>query len=55
MYAHFVPLHVVAEAFAPLHTLLQPPQVEVDESDVSHPLMSGAPVWQSAKPVSQPA
>jgi hypothetical protein len=55
VYWQLVPVHVVAEAFAPLHVTPHAPQLVVDESDVSHPLISGGVVLQSAKPVSQPA
>jgi hypothetical protein len=55
VYVHEVPLHCDAEASVPEQTTPHAPQFVVDESDVSHPLMSGAVVTQSANPVSQPA
>ncbi len=36
-------------AFAPLQTMLQSPQLEVDVSEVSHPFVSGAVLVQSLK------
>jgi hypothetical protein len=53
VYEHVVPLHL-AEPVAVLHALLHPPQLDVDVSEVSHPLVSGAVVVQLAQPFTQP-
>ena len=54
VYEHCVPLQVVGLEFAVGQTFPQPPQSDVDDRDVSHPLVSGAVVSQSAYPGSHP-
>jgi hypothetical protein len=48
-YAHVVPLHV-ADPCVVSHTLLHPPQLDIELSDVSHPSASGAVVLQLKYP-----
>jgi hypothetical protein len=52
-YEQVVPLQLAAPVFV-LHAAVHEPQLAVDESDDSQPLVLGAVVTQSAKPFAHP-
>jgi hypothetical protein len=53
LYEHVVPSQLAAPVFV-LHALLHAPQVAIDKSEDSQPLVSGGLVSQLAKPMAQP-
>jgi hypothetical protein len=53
LYEHVVPSQLAAPVFV-LHALLHAPQVAIEKSEDSQPLVSGGVMSQSAKPIAQP-
>jgi hypothetical protein len=54
LYEHVVPSQLAAPVFVLHAAFLQAPHVAVEESEDSHPFVSGGVVSQSAKPAAQP-